>query len=305
MTAKPTETVARTRSADLRPDLLALDEQVRAALTSGGSDGLDVLGFGEVSLVVGLSQDGHRYACKRLPPMDSVRVFDRYVATLQDYIALLSRTLTVQQTWTWHRTNEKDVTAYCVQEELPAERLLPTLMRARSEAYAAQTIERLVDAIRRTITPTLGLDAQVSNWADLDGDLVYLDVTTPLLKDSDGREQTDMGLFCASLPAPLRLPARAGVVPRIIRKYYEPRGAVLDLLGNLYKEGLGGHVPTLVRVANAHVSPRLSEEEVRAYYAEDARTWAVLQALRRMDRAWTRRVLRRQYPFLLPEDIQR
>ena len=37
----------------------------------------------------------------------------------------------------------------------------------------------------------------------------------------------------------------------------------------------------------------------------DARMWALLQRLRRADRWWQRRVRRRQYPFLLPGEVQR
>ena len=44
---------------------------------------------------------------------------------------------------------------------------------------------------------------------------------------------------------------------------------------------------------------------MRRVYASDARLWEVLLRLRRLDRAWQRRVRRREYPFLLPGRIDR
>jgi hypothetical protein len=71
------------------------------------------------------------------------------------------------------------------------------------------------------------------------------------------------------------------------------------------KERLERWLPAFLEESNARVRPALSQEEVRRYYAADARTWALLQRLRRLDRAWQRRVRRRPYPFLLPGRIER
>lgn len=45
--------------------------------------------------------------------------------------------------------------------------------------------------------------------------------------------------------------------------------------------------------------------DVRRYYARDARMWALLLGLRRLDRWWQLNVRRRPYPFLLPGRIER
>ena len=57
--------------------------------------------------------------------------------------------------------------------------------------------------------------------------------------------------------------------------------------------------------AGDRLEPPLTVEQVRADYRSDARTWALLQSVRRADRAWQHRVRRRTYPFLLPARIDR
>jgi len=117
--------------------------------------------------------------------------------------------------------------------------------------------------------------------------------------------RSGMRVIARPIPGAVRCVAlRRVVLGSILDKYYDPRGVVLDLLGNLHKERLADHVPGFLDLANATLRPPLTEPEVRRYYASDARTWAALQRLRRLDRL-AHRALGRTYPFLLPGPIER
>jgi hypothetical protein len=151
----------------------------------------------------------------------------------------------------------------------------------------------------------VGLDAQLSNWAVAEGGLVYIDVTTPLVRGGDGRNELDTDLFLASLPWLLRGAVKRFVIPDVIERYHQPRTVILDLAANLLKEHLAPHIPAVLAAAGDRIEPPLLEAEVRADYRSDARTWAAIQAMRRADRLWQRRVRRRPYPFLLPDRIDR
>jgi hypothetical protein len=151
----------------------------------------------------------------------------------------------------------------------------------------------------------VGLDAQLSNWAVSDGRLTYFDVTTPLLRRADGSEALDTGVFLASLPWMLRAPVRRFVLADIMERYHDPRTVVLDLAANLVKEQLDDRIGPVLAAVGDRVDPALTEAEVRADYRSDARTWSLLQSLRRADRSWQQRVRRRTYPFLLPARIER
>jgi hypothetical protein len=185
------------------------------------------------------------------------------------------------------------------------EALLPALMAREPEARGRELAETVVGLALAYVSPARGLDAQLSNWAVADDRLVYLDVTTPLLRDEAGRERLDVDVFLASLPWALRAVVKRFVLRGILDAYYSPRGVVRDLLANLVKEGLGDRLPGLVDAVARRVDPPLTLDEVRRHYAQDARTWHLLQRLRLLDRAWQRRVRRRPYPFLLPGPVER
>jgi hypothetical protein len=182
----------------------------------------------------------------------------------------------------------------------------PTLLAKWSEAEALELFGRVLDAVSSCVGERLGLDGQLSNWALVDDELWYLDVTTPMMRDESGRELLDLRLFLAALPLPLRWPVKVILLPSILSHYYDVRSIVLDLLGNLYKEGLADHVPALMSHANRKLAiDPITQDEIRRYYRDDARTWELLLRLRRIDR-WVQRVLlRRTYPFLLPGEIDR
>ena len=286
--------------------LRSLESDVRRALDHDERAGLRVLGYGEISLVLGWPHDAPRAACKRLPPFPSPSPAAAYERTLDRYLELLAAH-GVDVVPTEVRSLALDdgtVAVYCVQPVLPPGSIATDVVRAEPDR-APGLFGQIVDHVLAVTDETIGFDAQLSNWAVHGGNLVYLDITTPLLRDDDGAEELDTGLFLASLPWLLRHPVARFVVPGVIERYHQPRTVLLDLAANLVKERLDEHIGAALVEANRHVEPPLTEAEVRADYRSDARTWAVLQALRRVDRAWQRRIRRRPYPFLLPDRIDR
>ena len=121
----------------------------------------------------------------------------------------------------------------------------------------------MIEHVAEAVTPDTGLDAQVSNWACHGDDLVYVDVTTPLLRDAGGRDRLDTEMFLASLPGAVRPIVRRFFLQGILDPYYAWRSAALDLLANLYKEGLPEWVAPGVRAANERLGTDLDVDEVR------------------------------------------
>lgn len=290
-----------------REALAELEARVERALSASDDRELRVLGYGEISTVLHLEEHGQAFACKRLPLFPNRAALDDYRACLTDYLeALGQRGVHVVPTALLDVARpDGRWAAYAVQPELAPDSFMPAILARSDEPEGRAVFRELVEVVFGAVGPRLGIDGQASNWVRAEGQLRYLDVTTPMLRDDSGAERLDLELFIASLPWALRGPVKRMYLSQILDKYYVPRGVVLDALANLMKEGLGRWLPALIEVANERVQPALTQDEVRRYYASDARMWALLQRLRRIDRAWQRGIRRRIYPFLLPGRIER
>jgi hypothetical protein len=292
---------------DLSDDLLTLEAAVDRALATGDAAQLEVVGYGEITLVVRWTVGGRQVACKRLPGLAGDAAFSAYRSCVASYIVRLAeRGLVVPET-TVAAVPRRDgsVTAYCVQPVLESTSLLPNRLQGAGQGEIRAVVAALVGRIAGCIDSRLGLDAQLSNWAWVDGGLRYLDISTPFERDDRGRESFDVELHLASVPWALRGAVRRFALGAILDKYYDRRGALLDLAGNLHKERLAQLVPAFLDAANRVVEPSIMTEEAERYYHGDARMWELLQRLRRADRWWQRTVRRRPYPFLLPGRIKR
>lgn len=288
-------------------ELARLEELVASSFASGRTDELPVLGYGEISLVLGWPPERPAFACKRLPPFLSAERFAAYRATLEDYLAALAAAgvRVVETRLRGVEGADGGVAGYVVQPVLPQEDLVPTVLRRSDPGQGHPLVEAVVGTTASAVGPHLGLDAQLSNWTWRGGELVYIDVSTPLIWSAEGRSRLDLDLLARAYPAALRPPLRRFVAPGILDTYRDLRRVFLDLAGNMLKERLDPWLPAFLAEANGRIDEPIGAEEVRRNYRSDARLWAALLAIRRLDRLWRQRVRRRPYPFLLPGRIER
>jgi hypothetical protein len=287
--------------------LAELERRVDRALSAGDERGIEVLGYGEISCVLAWRDADNAYAAKRLPLFDTSTRLESYRKTFDSYLRALAKSGINVVASRLESTPATDgrIAAWCLQPLLDPHTVAPNWLKSAGADGARWIFNRIADHVVSTVGPRLGLDGQLSNWAAVDREVIYFDVTTPMMRNGGGREALDTDLFLASLPWALRGLVRRFLLRSILDKYYGPREVLLDLLGNLLKEGVANRLGLGLDVVNAAVDPAIDEAEVRRYYREDARMWALLQRLRRVDRAWQRRVRRRQYPFLLPGRVER
>ena len=196
---------------------------------------------------------------------------DAFAATLEDYVAALAAHGLACVPTTLRRVAGRRRGVDRLDRPAAAARRTrsaPELLRGGDPAAGHPVLDAVLDADLTIPGPRLALDGQLSNFALVDGRLLYLDVTTPLLFDAAGRLRMDIGLQLAALPAVLRPAVRRWVVPDLLRRYRDPRSVVLDLLGNLLKERLDAWVPVaLERVGGRLVPGRSPQDEVRKVYA--------------------------------------
>lgn len=287
-------------------ELRALDSLVDEALGSGREELLPTLGYGEISLVLGWPREAPRYACKRMPAFPSRAAFESYARTLGDYVAALEAAGMDVVPTEMRGVDQAagSVVGYVVQPILAADTLAPPILHAADPGDGHPLVEAIVAAAAGTVSPRIGLDAQLSNWTWDGGRLTYLDVSTPMLWDEAGVSRLDLEPLAQAYPAILRPLLRRFVAPRILDGYRDLRGVYLDLCGNLLKERLDLWLGAFLAAIAPRLTQPLTAEDVHRYYRSDARLWAVLLRLRRLDRAWRLRT-GRTYPFLLPGPIER
>ncbi len=286
----------------------AFEDRLGVALRTGETNGLDIIGYGEVTIAVKLSTAHGDLACKRLAPFSSRDAAERTAGLIGSYVDQLAASgIDVLETKTPILERPEGHVVYCVQPLLEKGTLGPDFIRGRANEEIAQHVRRIFELIRGSVTPSLAPDGQLSNWA-FEGDrLRYLDVGTPFLRDESGHDLFDFTEQTRALPGPVRVIVNRFLLRGILDNYHSVRGQALDFLGNLIKEGLGDAFPPLIPIANevfALDSP-ITEQEVRAHYKSDAQTYAFVQVARRADRWVYRNILRKPYPYLLPPRIDR
>lgn len=286
-----------------------LERSVCHALETRDESGISVIGYGEVSTVLKIEDGSQAFACKRLPPFPSIEAALSYGAVMRRYIEALSATgiNCIESTPIVADTTAGNTIVYCVQPLIPGETVGPDYFRTLTEAEAIEKFAVILDHISGSVSSELAPDGQLSNWAFHQGKVLYLDVTTPFMRDSTGKELLNWRPFMVGLPRPLRLPFYHFVLPGILEAYHSVRGQVIDFLGNLRKERLEHLIDPIAEYANTAMEferPIVRSEAESAYKA-DARTYATLQAVARMNRWLHAAILRKTYPLLLPPKIER
>jgi Family of unknown function (DUF6206) len=285
----------------LELDIEHLDATVEEAVRVGAPGGLCVLGYGELTLVIGWPTERPVLAVKRLPPFWNADRLDAYARLLERYIEILrERGVRVAQTEIRsHPGAHGGIRAYLVQPLVARDLHLNIILGGVEEARARELLEGVVENVYRCVDDEVGFDAQAANWWVEGGRLGYFDISTPMLRDPDGREQLDVSLFLSVYPW-LTRPVLARIAPGVMAQYHDPRIVLLDFASNLHKEGLDRHVPALLAAANQRLERPLGPTDVHRYFRQDKLLWALMQRLRLADRAWQRHARRRPYPLLLP-----
>jgi hypothetical protein len=282
-------------------DLEQLDGAVEAAIRAGEAGDLHVLGYGEITLVLGWPTSHPRVAVKRLPVFRRRAQLDRYAALIERYGEELERrgVDVVPTTVRSVPGHGGELHAYLVQPLVPPERLLNHVLRSAQPDRGTPLLAQLVDRVVGVVDARIGLDAQAANWA-IDGEHMELfDVSTPIMRDAADGQELELEPFLSIYPWALRR-VLAPVARSIMNSYHDPRAVLVDVASNLHKEELDRWIPALLDAASERIGTEITEAEVHRYFARDKRLWLLMQRLRRADRTWQRRVRHRPYPFLLP-----
>jgi hypothetical protein len=298
-----------------------------------GSVPAKVLGYGEISTVFEIEGRGMEgYAFKRLPIFQTQDEVNSYRSTYLEYNRLLEEevgiALPAYGCVDFVSDSGRPV-FFIVQEKLSAQSLGN---RAIHELRSGDAINMVVAILREMKKMweynagqdevEIAVDGQVSNWCiagydprnpSVSGDgFLYVDTSTPLFRIR-GVEQINPELFLRSAPSFAASILKRLFLADVVNRYYDPRRVVIDLIANFNKEQKPELIPDLIDAANrffvadaAFLSLEpISEKDVRSYYREDALIWVLYLNARRIDRFLRTRLLRCEYPYILPGKIKR
>ena len=293
-----------------------------------------VLGYGEISTVFAVDAEClEGLAFKRMPLFDDENEIRAYQRAYEEYCRLLQQQAGLslpKHSFASLTSRAGRPVLYIVQRRLPAasvgnqalhllpdEMVLHLVRRVLREMLPVWEYNRQQDSVQ------LSLDGQISNWS-IDGfdpirpfvdnatPLLYLDTSTPLFR-VDGQDQLDAEIFLRSAPSFLAWILRLLFLEDVVDRYYDFRRVAIDLVANLQKEQRGDLIPAVLEVVNGFFENEaadldirpIAQKEIESYYREDALIWTLYLSFRRIDRFLRTRILRRDYPYILPGKIQR
>jgi hypothetical protein len=293
-----------------------------------------VLGYGEISTVFAIDAKGlEGLAFKRMPLFRDAGEIQAYQAAYEEYCRLLQQEVGLRLPGHGFAslTNQAGrPILYIIQRRLPSATIGNQTLHAMPDDMVLLLVRRILREMhplwefnRRQDHLQLSLDGQISNWS-IDGfdplepyvddatPLFYFDTSTPLFR-VEGKDQLDAEIFLRSAPSFLAWILRLLFLEDVVNRYYDFRRVAIDLVANFQKEQRGDLIPKVLEVVNdffggeatgLDIQP-IDQKEVESYYREDALIWTLYLSFRRIDRFLRTKILRKEYPYILPGKIQR
>jgi hypothetical protein len=314
--------------------LKAFEEQLDPTKPNESSIPATVLGYGEMSTAFEIPSISREVACKRMPLFEDPSQVDKYISLYNRYNELLQTKIGIRVPEYGAQavvTDKGRPVLYLLQQKLPSDSICNNIIHKIEDEAVVTLVLRILREMNkiwefnRFNLPEIevGFDGQISNWVVIDSDsgmtsvtdsagLIYLDTSTPLIRDT-GMEQLDALLFLKPAPPVLRWILKKRYLQEILDRYYDFRKVIIDLVANFYKEQRSELIPILIPAINDFLATKASipdidpidEKEIQEYYKDDAATWKLYLRSRKLHRFIKRKILRRNYPFILPGKIQR
>jgi hypothetical protein len=273
---------------------------------------MNILGYGEISVVFEVKEQ-KGLAFKRIPNFRLEEV-EAYIELFHFYEEMLRKAgLKLPESYAAYVLKGGNAVLYIAQEKLESSKICNKIVLGMGNEEFSELFYRILNELRKVwdfnekSEVEIGIDGQISNFALKDGDLLYFDTGTPMVR-RDGEHQINAQVFLRAAPPIMRTIVKKLFLREILDRYFDFRLVTIDLLANLFKEKRGDAVPKLLDVANEFLETygleKLSFDEVKKYYNRDAFIWSLYLNLRRMHRSIAR-VFGMRYEYFLPEKIER
>lgn len=284
------------------PDLAVVESTVAAAIASRSTDGVRLLGFGEISIVLGWPADEPEHALKRVPPFRDAAAAAQYIDVCEQLFAILHAAGVPLLSTTLHTTARADgsVVVYHHQPVADTTQLGVNILRDAEPDPDHPLLAAIVGHAQAVVEPgRVGFDVQAANWLWDGTEARQLDFSSPFLLNDTGDDlRFDTSGFLREYPAALR-PYLKKELLQLILRFTTAEGAVGDMVGNLLKEGLEPWVDPTIEAAR-RFGVRLDRASVTKMYDDDRKLLPLTLRLKKAQRFWLSHTGRR-YDSMLPE----
>ena len=283
-------------------DLAAVEAAIVWAIRTGDRSAVQLLGHGEISIVLGWPTAAPAHALKRVPPFRSDDAAQQYVAVCERNFAILHAAGVA--TWpTQLLVLPRDDGRFVVYHHQPiadAALIGSNVLRAAPSADAHPLLDAIVRHTADVVTPQVGFDVQVANWL-WDGTVAtQIDFTSPFLLNEQRDDLLfDTRGFLMEYPVAVRRYLRREML-QLIDRFTTPAGAVADMIANLHKEGLQRWVDPALRSARDQLGITIDPAVPLQMFEADRKLMPLTLRMRKLQRAWMLRTGRR-YDSLLPD----
>ncbi len=276
----------------------------------------EIIGYGEISTIFKI-EGLEGFAFKRLPLFKTKEEAEEYEKKYKRYTELLKEAginLPEDKTFVVD-VGRLPISLYIAQKELPSESIGNKLLFKLSDDKIKELFKKIVQEMKKVWNfnkekkdeVELSIDGQLSNWALVDGKLLFIDTSTPLFR-LKGKEQMDPEPLLKSAPGFLRWILKLFFLDDVMNRYYDERLVYIDFIANLYKEQRPDLIPITLEIINSSLSDGLSpieRKEVDKYYKEDKMIWSLFLSFRKFDRFVKTKLMAKRYEFILPGKIKR
>ncbi len=282
-------------------DLHAVEAAVRSAIDRGSNDELRLLGHGEISLVLAWPVGEPHAALKRVPPFRDTATAQRYVAACDGFFRQLASAgiATLPTTLHVHERADGRAVVYHRQPIADAAQIGSNVLRTAPLTERHPLLDAIVDATAKVCGPTVGFDVQVANWLWDGTTATQLDFTSPFTLTAARNDLTyDSHAFLQEYPVLLR-PYLQRELTKLIHRFTTAEGALGDLVGNLFKEGLDQWVDPAIATINERLGLSLDRATARTMYDDDRKLLPLVFKMKKAQRWWLTHT-GRHYESLLP-----
>lgn len=282
-------------------DLHAVESAVATAIRRRSTEGLHVLGHGEISLVLAWPTTEPAMAIKRVPPFRSLAAAQQYTGVCEEFFERLHAAGVAVWPTTLHVHERADGRAvvYHRQPIADVSQLGTNVLRATTPVDDHPLLLAIADAAAAVCAPTVGFDCQAANWLWDGTTATQLDFTSPFTLVPSRKELTyDPRAFLQEYPVVVR-PYLKREFTSLIHRYTTAEGALGDMLANLFKEGLEAWVDPAISTFNRRLGLAMQRSTAQRMYDDDRKLMPLVLKLKKTHRWWLTSTGRR-YEQLLP-----